>query len=637
MFAAFVSERDPLRAQDLPAGLMIWVQVAGGFAMFGLLLWLLLGLTRWRAADRARVPAWQTNLFLLFTALAGLSYIGCGMMALMPASTETGEPTLGTGARPGPLAMLLTVAGAFALLAVGLPFVRSLFDLRWRRIGALVKLSFKEAVRRRVLYAFTALLLVFLFASWFVPSAPKDQVRIYVGVVFWAMTALLLFTAVVLASFSIPADIKQQTIHTIVTKPVERFEIVLGRFLGFLALMTLVLAVMASVSLLYVFRGVNPEAAADSLKARVPIYGSLEYEHTPTKTQATNVGREWAYRSYITGSLQGEPQTARYDFRDLPAALAGRNQVRCEFTFDIYRTTKGLENRGVSCSFAFRTRNYREGNDLKFRKAREAARSSDPEEMSKLAQEYGYFETPAKEVQKLRTLSIELPQGLFQSALAAPAAAGTPRAQGGGASLPELTVRVRCTSLTQYVGMAKYDLYLRQDETAGTDRALFALNFYKATFGLWLRLALLIGLAVALSTYLSGVISMLVALLIYMGGLARGFIQQVALGTNEGGGPLEAFVRLTRRELVGPSSQDQGTVGAQVVARADELFRLVIRWLLHLIPDVERFDLKHYVAEGFNIPAMQLGLELLLLIGYLLPWAVLAYYLLKWREVAAPT
>src|SRR5206468_8407057 len=99
-------------------------------------------------------------------------------------------------------------------------------------------------------------------------------------VVFWSMTFLLLFTTVLLASFSIPNDIKQQTIHTIVTKPVERFEVLLGRFLGFLTLMTLVLLLMTAVSLLYVLRGIKQEAAEESLKARVPRYGELRFENT---------------------------------------------------------------------------------------------------------------------------------------------------------------------------------------------------------------------------------------------------------------------------------------------------------------------------------------------------------------------
>ena len=56
-----------------------------------------------------------------------------------------------------------------------------------------------------------------------------------------------------------------------------------------------------------------------------------------------------------------------------------------------------------------------------------------------------------------------------------------------------------------------------------------------------------------------------------------------------------------------------------------------------MLPDVDRYDLTGYVADGFNIPMGQLAMNLLLLAGYLLPWAVLAYYLLKWREVASST
>ena len=49
-----------------------------------------------------------------------------------------------------------------------------------------------EALRSRVLWGFSSLLLVFLFASWFLPYKPENQVRNYVGVVFFAMTVLLL-------------------------------------------------------------------------------------------------------------------------------------------------------------------------------------------------------------------------------------------------------------------------------------------------------------------------------------------------------------------------------------------------------------------------------------------------------------
>ena len=63
-------------------------------------------------------------------------------------------------------------------------------------------------------------------------------------------------------------------------------------------------------------------------------------------------------------------------------------------------------------------------------------------------------------------------------------------------------------------------------------------------------------------------------------------------------------------------------------------FQWIFRRVLNMIPDVDRFDFTAYVAEGFNIPGVELLLALLVLVGYLLPWAVLAYYLLKSREVA---
>jgi hypothetical protein len=41
------------------------------------------------------------------------------------------------------------------------------------------------------------------------------------------------------------------------------------------------------------------------------------------------------------------------------------------------------------------------------------------------------------------------------------------------------------------------------------------------------------------------------------------------------------------------------------------------------------------VAEGFNIGADQLFINFLYLAAYVVPLAVLGYYLLEWREVAS--
>ena len=441
-----------------------------------------------------------------------------------------------------------------------MPFVQNVFALRWRRIFALAGLSFKEALRRRVLWAFSALLLVFLFGSWFISgrAKPEDQLRTYVQLVYWAMTPLLLFTSVLLAAFSIPADIRQQTIHTVLTKPVQRFEVYLGRVLGFGALMSLVLLFMASFSLLYVLRGVDPDAAAESLKARAPLFGNLAFENTERSDKGVNVGEEWGYRSYIGSPERGEaPQTAVFQFADLPGGFAGRKNVPCEFNFAIYRAFKGTnQNRGISCSFTFQTWRFDRNRLDEYRKKRKEARNdlkgrTETDVDNDLAKEYGYYEIDSFPVENFHTLSRELPGGLFENA--APADPKRRRELNRrGLSPAPVEVRVRCLDHEEYVGMARYDLYLRQDEPdANGEASWFAVNFLKGAGGLWMRLLLVIGVATALSTYMSNVISLLTALMLYVGGLFRDFIYSVVLNQNVGGGPLQALFAVVGRQVGG--------------------------------------------------------------------------------------
>src|SRR5262249_14695593 len=157
-----------------------------------------------------------------------------------------------------------------------------------------------------------------------------------------------------------------------------------------------------------------------------------------------------------------------------------------------FRTTKGSEGRPPTCAFRFYTPAYQPGNDIAFRKDREGAT---PEQLDKLAESLGFYEALACPVVDYHTLSVNVPGGLFRSVAAAP-----------DPSRPPLQVRVIADDATQYVGMAKYDFYFRLDADAGADYVWFSINFFKAAFGLWLQVALVIGLAVILSTYLTGVV-----------------------------------------------------------------------------------------------------------------------------------
>ena len=180
------------------------------------------------------------------------------------------------------------------------------------------------------------------------------------------------------------------------------------------------------------------------------------------------------------------------------------------------------------------------------------------------------------------------------------------------------------------LGAARRDLYLLADEMP------FWQNFLKGIVGVWCTNMLVLGIAVALSTYLSGMISWACTMLLFGAGMFTEHMQKLAEGRMEGG-PAEAFWRVTTAKVI--AAQLDPSPATSVLRGADAVFSWLLSRVLNLIPDVNRFDLHPYVANGFDVPVWNLLVidNLLPLAGYLLPWAILAYYLMKYREIANPT
>jgi hypothetical protein len=175
--------------------------------------------------------------------------------------------------------------------------------------------------------------------------------------------------------------------------------------------------------------------------------------------------------------------------------------------------------------------------------------------------------------------------------------------------------------------MAEGDLHLLEGVQP------FELNYLKAAFGLWCRIALVIAIAVSLSTYLAGVVSLLATLAIVVCSYLVEHIQDVAQGTNIGGGPFESLTRVLRADM--PTSQLEATAGVRTAQGLDTPAAWVFRQIMNVIPDIDAFTWTHYLKEGYNVNVEFLVMNFIVLFGYILPWGVLAYYLLRNREVAA--
>ena len=87
------------------------------------------------------------------------------------------------------------------------------------------------------------------------------------------------------------------------------------------------------------------------------------------------------------------------------------------------------------------------------------------------------------------------------------------------------------------LGAAEPDLYLLQNELP------YAFNFLKGMIGLWCRLCIVIGLAVACSTYLSGVLTLLATAVIFILGFFTDHLNDLATNRNIGGGPFQSMSR----------------------------------------------------------------------------------------------
>ena len=206
-----------------------------------------------------------------------------------------------------------------------------------RRIHALARLAFKEAIRRKVLFVVGMFLVVLLLAGWYLNPDSDDPARLYISFVLTATNYLVLALALFISAFSLPAEIKSKTIYSIVTKPVRATEIVLGRMLGFVGVGTLILIPMGLSSYLFVTRGLRHthlEVTEVEELDDGTLVGETDYvrnhQHTFT-IEPSDEGDEEGSRSGLTNMVRGHlhvvTRTADGDFEIGPPERALRARI----------------------------------------------------------------------------------------------------------------------------------------------------------------------------------------------------------------------------------------------------------------------------------------------------------------------
>ncbi|HSI32277.1 MAG TPA: ABC transporter permease [Tepidisphaeraceae bacterium] len=140
-----------------------------------------------------------------------------------------------------PVIVAVVLIALVAALGSVMEFARFSFKRAW----AISSVTFRESVRRRVLWI-TPLAMIGVIAVTQLsrPIDPQDAIRTATKYTLFASGIVVVIATLILACTSLPREIENRVIYTIVTKPTTRLEIVVGKTLGFARTSALILLIM---------------------------------------------------------------------------------------------------------------------------------------------------------------------------------------------------------------------------------------------------------------------------------------------------------------------------------------------------------------------------------------------------------
>ncbi len=149
---------------------------------------------------------------------------------------------------------LLAAGSPFGM--IGLLFVLLLLSLgvtNWTtRAGVIARATLKEAVRQPAFVLTLTLTVLFLIALKYIPFfAGTDETKFYIECSLATILMSGMILGVWLSSSSVAEEIEGRTAMTLLSKPINRRQFVLGKYLGILQ--TLLILVLVSGALLYIF------------------------------------------------------------------------------------------------------------------------------------------------------------------------------------------------------------------------------------------------------------------------------------------------------------------------------------------------------------------------------------------------
>ena len=119
-----------------------------------------------------------------------------------------------------------------------------------RSIWAVATNTIKQALRMKVAVVFLILLLVLLPALGISTTGDetlKGRLQTFVSYSLSLMSFLLCLLTIIVSVYSVTSDIEQRQIYTVITKPIRRFQFLLGKLLGVIVLDVILLVLFSAI------------------------------------------------------------------------------------------------------------------------------------------------------------------------------------------------------------------------------------------------------------------------------------------------------------------------------------------------------------------------------------------------------
>src|SRR6266853_1343502 len=134
--------------------------------------------------------------------------------------------------------------------------------LAWRRVAAIARNAFREAVRDRVLYNLVVFALLLIAGAILLGELSAGQeAKIIVDLGLSAILLFGVFISIFIGVGLVYKEIERRTLYAILSKPIGRGQFLLGKYLGLcltLLVNVIVMGLGLSLALIYFQRGWNP-------------------------------------------------------------------------------------------------------------------------------------------------------------------------------------------------------------------------------------------------------------------------------------------------------------------------------------------------------------------------------------------